>query len=214
MLDYQKKIEKELNSIYKKVNKLDTNIVNRFDQRLKDFYYDGGNFERNPPTINYEEGRNRTHFPDGLENWLKGLGLGLKIYRKILNKLGHIVSEENASSSVQKIYTDLIQFKEVNCVLIKDSTLVIEKRLSKERKQRIVAEFIYEQYYDFNHPKFKLNKTIVFDSSLLSELGKSKVEELIDRLYKFSKKRTSRNTWPDHDDSFEDYSEYTGEEDN
>ena len=135
--------------------------------------------------------------------------MGLKIYRKILKELGHIVSEENASSSVQKIYTDLIQFRDVNCVLVKNTTLVIEKSLNKERKQRIVAEFIYEQLEPYGSPKLKLNKTIVFDSSLLSELGKSKVEELIERLYKFAKKRPSRSTWDD--DSFEDYPEYTGE---
>ena len=94
---FPKKIQKELDSIYKKLTKIDYTIVRRLDPRVEYFFDDWVSFQDNSPKINYEEGRNRTHFPDGLPSWLKGLGLGLKVYRKILNELGHIVSEENAS---------------------------------------------------------------------------------------------------------------------
>ena len=202
-----KKIEKGLSSVYKKLDRLEYDYIKRLDQRVRDFYDEYSGFERNPPQINYESGRNRTHFPDGLPGWLKNLGLGLKIYRRVLNELGHIVSEDNASAGVQKIYADLIQFSDVNCVLIKDGTLVIEKDLDVKTKQKIVAEYIYEQYIEYNFPKLKLNKSIVFDSALLSELGKSKVEDLNERLYKFYKRRPSRRSWEDSS-SFEDYKEY------
>jgi len=202
-----KKIEKELGGIYKKLDKIYYDYQIRLNKRIRDFYEDYSTHKQDPPQINYESGRNRTHFPDGLPDWLKNLGLGLKIYRRVLNELGHIVSEDNASAGVQKIYTDLIQFSDVNCVLIKDGTLVIEKDLDVKTKQKIVAEYIYEQYIEYNFPKLKLNKSIVFDSALLSELGKSKVEDLNERLYKFYKRRPSRRSWEDSS-SFEDYKEY------
>jgi len=198
---FPREIEKKLKSLATKFNKVDySDILKGFDKRLIDFvdadvldYF----FKDDRPYISYEYKRNRTHFPDGLPSWLKGLNLGLKMYRKALNELKYIQSEDNASQAVQKIYTDLIQFTDVNCILVKENAFVIEKSLPKEQKQKLVAEYIFELYKEDSYPKFKLNKTIIFDSSLLSQLGKNNVEKLIDYLFKFKKKNVYRDAWED-----------------
>lgn len=135
-----------------------------------------------------ESDRNRTHFPGGLPEWLLGLGLGVKVYRKLLNKVGYIQSTDSASDDVKKLYSILIQMEDVNCAVTKDSTLVIEKSLPKDRKAAILGEYILE-LYKLKYPrKIQLNKEIILDSYLLRELGVNKVVKFLDEIFLYNKK--------------------------
>ena len=187
-LHFPREIERQIKHVLKIGKKIQEYEYKKLGPRMEDFLHKGEDFfGSGRPFMQIEHCRNRTHFPHGLAEWLKNLGLGFKMYRKILNDFGFMLSEENASGSAQKIYTDLIQLPEVNCVLEKSTTLVMDKSLPKERKERILTEFLIEQYVDFNERKFRLNKTIVLDSALLSQLGKDNVERLIEDTYKLSK---------------------------
>jgi hypothetical protein len=80
-----------------------------------------------------DQPRNRTHFPKGLPKSLLGYNIGVKIYRSLLNKLGFIQSEKDATSDVQEVYRKLLQMPDVNAVIYNDSVLLIEDGLPKEK---------------------------------------------------------------------------------
>ncbi len=132
--------------------------------------------------------RNRTHFPKGLPKSLLGFGLGIKIYRKMLDTLKFMQSEPNATKEVQAIYLKLVESPDVNCVIYKDLALLIDKRLTKDEKVEILSQSIYERYYKKPYAKrLVLNKTIVLDTALIREIGVSNFNYINDIVYTYTK---------------------------
>jgi len=132
--------------------------------------------------------RNRTHFPQGLPASLLGYNLGFKIYRKLLNILGFMISEENATAEVQGIYRKLIQLPDINCVIYKDSVLVMEDDLPKDKVIEIVSESIYERYFDAkSQKKLILNRSILVNSKLLRLIGETRLLNMMDELFYLAK---------------------------
>jgi len=139
-----------------------------------------------------DEPRNRTHFPKGLPDSLLGYNLGVKIYRKLLSILGFMMSEENATKDVQEVYRKLLQFPDVNAVVYKDLTLLLEDGLPKSKVMEIVSDSIYERY--LTHPtskKLVLNRSIIVSSKLLRLIGESTLLDMMYQLF-YSAKKTSR----------------------
>jgi hypothetical protein len=136
-----------------------------------------------------ETERHRTHFPEGLPYSLLGTNLGFKIYRKLVNDLRFIQSEDNASNDVQNIYRQLVEQSDLNCVMTKTSVLILRRDIPKEEKINIVSEYIYEKYHNSssNRP-LVVNRDLVLDGPLLRELGEKKVQRLSKELLDFSKK--------------------------
>ena len=185
---FPKDIEKKLKESFKFKKKDTMHGQSKWDKRFYDFISDNVNSKHNI-NIYMEENRNRTHFPDGVPNWMLGLGVGLKVYRKLLSIVGFFQSSEGASADVQKLYSNLIQRSDVNCALTKERSLLIDASLDKERKLKILGEFILEQYEDKAFKgKVTLNKQIVIDSSLSNQMGREKLQKFIDQIRQLHKK--------------------------
>jgi hypothetical protein len=136
-----------------------------------------------------DQPRNRTHFPKGLPKSLLGYNLGVKIYRKLLNFLGFMQSEENASKDVQEVYRKLLQMREINAVVYKDSVLLLEDGLSKDEVIDIVGESIYERYLTkASKKKLVLNRSIIVSSKLLKLIGETRLLNMMYELFYTAKK--------------------------
>jgi len=139
--------------------------------------------------IYIDEPRNRTHFPKGLPKSLLGYNLGVKIYRKLLNVLGFMQSEQNASKDVQEVYRKLLQMTEVNAVVYKDSVLLLEDGLSKDEVIDIVTDSIYERYLTkASKKKLVLNRSIIVSSKLLRMIGETRLLNMMYELFYSAKK--------------------------
>ena len=77
----------------------------------------------------------------------------------MLNTLGFMQSEPNATKEVQAIYKKLIESPDVNCVIYKDLVLLMKRSLTKDEKIKIVGESIFERYQTrpVKENKFLLN---------------------------------------------------------
>jgi hypothetical protein len=136
-----------------------------------------------------DEPRNRTHFPKGLPKSLLGYNLGVKIYRKLLNVLGFMQSEENASKDVQEVYRKLLQMPSINAVVYKDSVLLLEDGLSKDEVIDIVTDSIYERYLTkASKKKLVLNRSIIVSSKLLRMIGETRLLNMMYELFYSAKK--------------------------
>lgn len=136
-----------------------------------------------------DEPRNRTHFPKGLPKSLLGYNLGVKIYRKLLNFLGFMQSEENASKDVQEVYRKLLQMPSINAVVYKDSVLLLEDGLSKDEVIDIVTDSIYERYLTkASKKKLVLNRSIIVSSKLLRMIGETRLLNMMYELFYSAKK--------------------------
>jgi len=136
-----------------------------------------------------DQPRNRTHFPKGLPKSLLGYNLGVKIYRKLLNFLGFMQSEENASKDVQEVYRKLLQMPSINAVVYKDSVLLLEDGLSKDEVIDIVTDSIYERYLTkASSRKLVLNRSIIVSSKLLKMIGETRLLNMMYELFYTAKK--------------------------
>ena len=136
-----------------------------------------------------DQPRNRTHFPKGLPKSLLGYNLGFKIYRKLLNFLGFMQSEENATKDVQEVYRKLLQIPSINAVVYKDSVLLLEDGLSKDEVIDIVTDSIYERYLTKASPrKLVLNRSIIVSSKLLKMIGETRLLNMMYELFYTAKK--------------------------
>lgn len=136
-----------------------------------------------------DQPRNRTHFPKGLPKSLLGYNLGVKIYRKLLNVLGFMQSEQNASKDVQEVYRKLLQMREINAVVYKDSVLLLEDGLSKDEVIDIVTDSIYERYLTkASKKKLVLNRSIIVSSKLLKLIGETRLLNMMYELFYTAKK--------------------------
>jgi hypothetical protein len=153
-------------------------------ERVRQLYEDNEKYIKEDFIYVYvDPPRNRTHFPKGLPKSILGYDMGIKIYRNLLDKLGFIQSEPNATPSVQAIYRRLVSSPEVNAVMYIDLVLVIDKKISKEEKIKILSESIYERYKTKPNRRLILNKTIILDSSLKREIGEKRILDMIEELF-------------------------------
>jgi len=151
-----------------------------------------------------ETNRNRTHFPDGLPEWLLGLNLGIKIYRALLYNLDFIQSSDTASYDVQKLYHSLVQWPDVNCVILKNNTLLIDSSVDRQKKANILGEFIFELFKQSKRRKLELGTDMIIDSGLSKELGTNKIKKFIEELRVLARKHSRREPFSPH--TFGDFS--------
>ena len=136
-----------------------------------------------------DQPRNRTHFPKGLPKSLLGYGIGVKIYRSLLHKLGFIQSENDATNEVQEVFRRLLEMPDVNAVVYKDSVLLIEDGLPKSKVMDIVTDSIYERYLTkANTRKLILNRSIIVSSKLLKLIGETRLLNMMYELFYTAKK--------------------------
>jgi hypothetical protein len=181
---------KDLTELYEELNNnyytVGLNPVNKISQMAADYR----EFISTVWIYMYtDQPRNRTHFPKGLPKSLLGYNIGVKIYRSLLNKLGFIQSEKDATSDVQEVYRKLLQMPDVNAVIYNDSVLLIEDGLPKEKVIDIVTDSIYERYLTgSNKRKLVLNRNIIVNTKLLRIIGETKLLNLMYELFYTAKK--------------------------
>jgi hypothetical protein len=136
-----------------------------------------------------DQPKNRTHFPKGLPKSLLGYNLGVKCYRKLLNKLGFIQSAKNATKAVQEVFRRLLQMSDINAVVYDDTVLLIEDGLPKSKVIAIVTDSIYERYLTkANTRKLVLNRNIIVSSKLLKLIGETRLLNMMYELFYTAKK--------------------------
>lgn len=81
---------------------------------------------------------NRTHFPGGIPNTLKGLGLGYIIYEGLVRYLGYASSRPDASNSAQKVWSQIAKDPEFEGIVSNNMILVFKKDF--EHKGVILAK--------------------------------------------------------------------------
>ena len=165
-----------------------TNLVSP-KEKIEQFYDDYFDYLENDFIYSYvDRPRNRTHFPKGLPKSLLGYNIGIKIYKQMLNTLGFMQSEPNATKEVQAIYKKLIESPDVNCVIYKDLVLLMKRSLTKDEKIKIVGESIFERYQTRpTSKKLVINQSIILDSSLMKEIGEKRLQSMINDIYTYSK---------------------------
>jgi hypothetical protein len=154
-------------------------------EKISQLYTDNEEFIKEDFIYVYvDEFRNRTHFPKGLPKSLLGYGLGVKIYTKLLNTLGFIQSEPNATKEVQAVYRKMVQSKDVNVIFYRDLVLLIDINLPKEEKIKIFTESIYEKYIKNSWRRRLIpNRDFILDSKLKREIGDSRIYRIVEELF-------------------------------
>ena len=77
--------------------------------------------------IKAEGGLNRTHFPGGIPNDLKGLGLGYIIYEGLVRYLGYASSRPDASNAAQKVWSQIAEDPDFEGIVSNNMILVFRK---------------------------------------------------------------------------------------
>lgn len=88
---------------------------------------------------------NRTHTM-GIDDKLKGLGLGYKCYKALAKHLGWLTSHSNASSDAKNVWRKLIKDNDFYSILSKYSVMIIDKSLSKDNVKIAILKFLSFNY--------------------------------------------------------------------
>ena len=87
--------------------------------------------------IKAEGGLNRTHFPGGIPNDLKGLGLGYIIYEGLVRYLGYASSRPDASNAAQKVWSQIAE--DPDFVVIENSLSYPLSKLDKKSLNNLLT---------------------------------------------------------------------------
>lgn len=126
---------------------------------------------------------NRIHVPEGLPYILKGLGLGKRIYKKLIYELGFL-STTSIDRSIDSLFVweSLRKDVEIYTFVFNERILCVSPELNFEKIEKNLSEF-YENVND--------NDTVILDNDFQNkypnELNRSKVSYLI-RIYNLNNK--------------------------
>lgn len=95
----------------------------------------------------------RSHFPnDGIPSNLRGIGLGYKLYRALVRKVGYISSNSGGSTEKDKAWGSLLSYKanpdgspsidDAHAIIGSGSWMVLDKGISNSNKITIAERFI------------------------------------------------------------------------
>ena len=97
--------------------------------------------------IKAEGGLNRTHFPGGIPNDLKGLGLGYIIYEGLVRYLGYASSRPDASNAAQKVWSQIAKDPDFEGIVSNNMILVFRKDF--DRKGEVLGKALDYLGVDF-----------------------------------------------------------------
>jgi hypothetical protein len=98
-----------------------------------------------------EAGLNRTHFPGGIRQSLKGLGLGYIIYEGLVRYLGYASSKSDASNAAQKVWSQIADDPDFVGMIANDMILVFTEDF--EHKSEVLAKALDDLGLDFDDIK-------------------------------------------------------------
>ena len=106
--------------------------------------------------IKAEGGLNRTHFPGGIPNDLKGLGLGYIIYEGLVRYLGYASSRPDASNAAQKVWSQIA--KDPDFVGIVSNNMILVFRKDFDHKGEVLAKAL--DYLGINLEEIEDNQDV------------------------------------------------------
>mgnify|MGYP000482405595 CR=1 FL=1 len=106
--------------------------------------------------IKAEGGLNRTHFPGGIPNDLKGLGLGYIIYEGLVRYLGYASSRPDASSAAQKVWSQIAE--DPDFVGIVSNNMILVFRKDFEHKGEVLGKAL--DYLGINLEEIEDNQDV------------------------------------------------------
>lgn len=96
--------------------------------------------------MNVDSGSNRSHFPGGIPVAMRGLGLGYKCYRRLLEHKTWLTSNTSGTKEKDNAWASIIKKRpdpdDVNAIVGPSNVLAMIKSLSNPRKIEIATNFI------------------------------------------------------------------------
>lgn len=122
-------------------------IINKLKNIGNDFYKNEVVSKRMQMEIEAAN-HNRTHI-EAIPGFMRGLGLGFKMYKAVVKRLGYITTFGDASPSAKKLWSNLIQDPSFYVLLTDNGALLIDKKYDKFRSEEVIINYI-KDYYGVN----------------------------------------------------------------
>ena len=150
-LDYELQIVDETITALQDILKTEINntlryvigsVVEKYTSRASSTTFSSISFDLEP--IIDETSYYRTHFPQGIPNFLKGVGLGYKLYVALANSLGVMFSARNATTEAKAVWIKLLtELKGFYAFFIKETALRgVIKEDTIDRKLKSIVNVI------------------------------------------------------------------------
>ena len=132
---------------------------------------------------------NRSHFPDGgIPMSIRGIGLGYKLYRALIHKVGYMSSDSIGTLEKDRVWKSIISYKsddsDVHAIVGLTDWLVIDKSKFDLNIINIIDEFIEEKIkYKYTIPnKFDIDNELInkLPDEILKKLSIEYLEQLME----------------------------------
>lgn len=130
----------------------------------------------------------RSHFPgDGIPETMRGIGLGKKLYRALLRKVGYISSNTSGTSEKDNVWASMVQHKpdedDAYAIVGSGNWIVFDKSMDKNEIIRVATKFLDEKI-SFNNTqpdKFDMDDELFsfMPEDILSSLDERYLNELV-----------------------------------
>lgn len=161
------------------------------------------------------EGHQRTHFPGGIPDSLRGYKLGYKLYRALLEKYKYLCSNTSGTTDKDRVWTSIISPKkdsrgrltadDVHSMLAKDDVFAMVKNISNRKKIEHVGKFLKEigiEDYDLTKKNLGVDDELmeILPTNIKDQLDPKKKEEakirkIIARLVKLTPDGVKNSRW-------------------
>lgn len=88
---------------------------------------------------------NRTHI-EPIPVFMRGLGLGYKMYKAVIKRLGYLTTFDDASSTAKKLWSNLVQDPDFYALITDKGALLIDKKFNKLQSEEIILGYIRDFY--------------------------------------------------------------------
>lgn len=143
--------------------------------------------ERAALFVTLEPNENRIHFPMGVPDKLRNVGLGKIIYLKTIEKVGYITSSLGSSPAVKMMYEDFLTNPEYKDkllgLILQKNLLLIDKNTSLDVPQ-IFREFVKNKFTEQKYVEASEDlKSILGDeyTNWYNSLGDRNIDDLIEK---------------------------------
>lgn len=136
----------------------------------------------------------RSHFPDGgIPETIRGIGLGLKLYRALLRTVGYISSNPSGTNVKDNVWASLVQKKtnpdgtlseeDAYAIVGKGNWIVFDKSMDRSEIIRIATNFIDEKirFINTDPNKFDMDDELLsfMPEDILARLNRSYLSSLV-----------------------------------
>lgn len=147
-------IKREITEANRLYNEIKTALSSRFDNSISGAFKETnfGNWatstrSRGSGSVKFELTSNhRSHMPGGIPNGLKGLGIGYKLYRALIEKAKFVWSGTSASASARRAWQSVLANKpdpdDVHAIVAREHVCAIIKNQPDSRKISQVNSFL------------------------------------------------------------------------